>query len=141
MRLLKMIYAMVLAVIYVTATAMSSLSVFACDHDHLHHTGQAHDHHCHCCQHNDRVDEAFGCDHHHDLLGDTITEYIASGARSTLRSESATHITDYATITTSTIDVAPVTIYITAHSLGYEATLPRAAVITHESLRAPPYWV
>lgn len=134
---------MVFAVIYVTATAMSSLSVFACDHDHLHHnaTEQKHEHHCHCCAHNNSADEAFSCDHHHDLLGDTITEYIASGERNTQRSDNATYVTDYATIASTSIDIAPAIIYVTAHSLGYESTPPRAAFTAHDSLRAPPYWV
>lgn len=145
MRRFKTIYAMLLAVIYVTAMAMSSLSVFVCDHDHLHHhttEEQSHSHGCLCCTHSNSAHEALGCDHHHSLLGDIITEYMTSGERSTTRTTFSTSLfTDYATIATSDIDIAPKIIAITAHSSGYEATPPRAAIIAHESLRAPPYWV
>lgn len=136
---------MLLAVVYITAMAMSSLSVFVCDHDHLHHNATeeaSHEHRCTCCAHSNSAQESFSCDHHHDLLGDNLTEYITSGVRSTMRyADSASSTTDYATIATSDIDIAPQTTAITAHTTGYEATPPRAAFIAHESLRAPPYWV
>lgn len=140
-----MIYAMLLAVIYVTATALSSLSVFACDHDHLHHhaaEGHHDTHSCHCCAHSNSADEAYSCDHHHDLLGDNLTEYITHGERNTLRSDdTSAHITDYATIEVATIDLSVATLHITARDKGYESTPLRAAYVAHKSLRAPPYWV
>lgn len=135
---------MVLAVIYVTATVMSSLSVFACDHDHLHHTfteERCSTSHCHCCSHSTNDSgEAYTCDHHHDLLSDNLTEYVTSSERSTLRSDDiSAHITDYATVEAASVDLSAATIDITARTGGYEVAPPRAAVITHDSLRAPPH--
>ncbi|MBQ8366588.1 MAG: hypothetical protein IJX40_02520 [Alistipes sp.] len=145
MKRLKTIYAMLLAVVYITAVAMSSLSVFICDHDHLHHSTSeeaAHTHSCTCCAHTNSAQESYSCDHHHDLLSDNLTEYITSSERGTARhAYYVSSITDYATIATFDIDIAPQTTAITAHNTGYEATPPRAAFIAHESLRAPPYWV
>lgn len=138
---------MVLAVIYITATAMSSLSILACDHDHLHHGTHAttdgnHAAHCHCC-HTPKAEAeaAFGCGHHHDLLGDNFTEFFANGERGSARSgDSIFYITDYAIVPLETISIEPVSTTITAYYIGYESAPPRAAYTSHESLRAPPCW-
>lgn len=146
MRRLKVAYAMLLAVIYVTATAMSSLAVFACDHDHLHFSGHTAscDGHVECCHchHTTEAEATFDCGHRHSLLGENFTEYITSGVRANLRSDDGgVIVTDYATVPTSDIDLSPATISITACTAGYESAPPRAAITSHESLRAPPYWV
>lgn len=137
---------MVLAVIYMTATAMSSLSVLACDHDHLHHgihatTDDNHAAHCHCCHAiKAEAEVAFGCGHYHNLLGDNFTEFVANGERNVRSGDSISYITDYAIDSYEHISIEPATISITAYRIGYESTPPRAAYTSHESLRAPPCW-
>ena len=83
----RLIYAILLAVIYVTATSLSSISILTCDHHH-HHV-EHHNSGCDCCHdHNHGNDIAFAekcCDHHHPVLGDNHTDFIASKDRSDSR--------------------------------------------------------
>lgn len=142
---LRMIYAMLLAVIYMTATAMSSLSILTCEHDHMHHGGHVtacaeHKACCHCGAAAE-AEASFGCGHQHTLLGDNLTEYAASGERSSLRTDyPILQLTDYATLSTLDVDLSAAAITITACRQGYESAPPRAAIVEHESLRAPPCW-
>ena len=139
---LKVAYAMMLAVIYMAATAMSSLSIFVCDHDHLHHSAAevAGEHKCSChCHHAPEAGETISCGHHHDLFGDNLTEFIGHGERYARIYDTATDFTDYAIVAVAGIDIAPATITISATDIGYEAAPPRAALVAHETLRAPPY--
>ena len=90
MKRLKMIYAVMLAVIYVAATTLSSLAVLTCDHPHhTHITNEVT--HCHCAggHHHHHHDDhnsslALGkecCDHSHTLLGENHTQIIVEKQR------------------------------------------------------------
>lgn len=82
----KVIYAVMLAAIYVAATLLSSLSVLTCSHPHHDHTTEYHQH-CFCGEaHVDGVlhIETIGgdcCDHSHALLGEHYTQIIVEKQR------------------------------------------------------------
>jgi hypothetical protein len=146
MKRLKIIYAMVLAVIYITATSLSSISILSCDHHHHHH----HHHHatehaeaeCHCesCGCVDMV--AIGadcCDHHHPVLGDNHTDFFVNNERNDLRT-----IISLSLLTTPAIlaeAYGDVDIYSPSFSpliYGDEVLPPRVAAVGTKALRAPP---
>ena len=113
---LKMIYATILAVIYVTASLMSSLSVLSCDHPHhTHHATESIE--CSCGNHHSVVslddNLAFNtecCDH------DLAFAAIISDAEA------------YGAILSAEEEPYP----------GYESLPLRAAFSRYDSLRAPP---
>lgn len=140
----RLLYAFVLAVVYITATAMSSISIITCDHQHHHH----HEHHVHkhnegCCNEgchcNDLTIGEDCCSHHHPILGDNHTDFIASSERNDSRASllltlilSPVLLTDeYAT---DPINSTP----LRGPTQGDEATPLLAALIETGGLRAPP---
>ena len=85
MKLAKMIYAVILAGIYMAAMLASSLSVLTCTHPHHTHIAEAHAH-CSCADCHTHGDashtlNAECCDHEHALLGDTETQFIVEKQR------------------------------------------------------------
>lgn len=144
MRQMKMIYATLLVVIYITASLMSSLSVLCCDHPH-------HSHHdmelveC-CCHHHsdsDAIDHealAFNakcCDHDHELLGENHTQYIVENERD----NSAQTIWNIllTSIVLDDDEGCGVSLLATKTQYGGDESLPlRAAFSRYDSLRAPP---
>lgn len=141
----KMIYAVVLAVIYVTASLMSSLSVLCCDHPH-------HEHHvvenveCCCGSHHDVVSSldnalAFSeecCDHSHVLLSDINTQIISDNERD----NSASNILSTLLAVVAMVDNAGddiIALYATGEIYRGDESMPlRAAFSRYDSLRAPP---
>ena len=128
---------MLLAVIYIAATAMSSLSILACDHNHLHHN--AHGEVCHCCT-TMEADTSLECGHHHITLGDHHTEFIVVGMRSdALYSDVTAQVIGNGFIAFVNNNITPLYQEVVPNYIGYKATPLRAAFISHESLRAPPF--
>ncbi len=140
----KMIYAAVLAVIYVTASLMSSLSVLSCDHPHhTHHATESVE--CSCGNHHSVVSldnnlafNAECCDHDHELLSDNHTQFIVDNERS-----NSAYNTSYIQLSLAAI-ICDVEAYDATLSVkeqpypGYESSPLRAAFSRYDSLRAPP---
>lgn len=86
MKRMRLIYAMLLAVIYITATSLSSISLLTCHHHHHHHNH----HHANTCDkeccHDHVAISDICCDHDHPILGEHHTDYIVSTERSVLAS-------------------------------------------------------
>ena len=84
---LKMIYATILAVIYVTASLMSSLSLLSCDHPHhTHHATESIEcswgnHHSVVSFDDNLAFNAKCCDHDHELLDDNHTQFFVEKER------------------------------------------------------------
>ena len=141
---LKVIYATILAAIYVAATLLSSLDVLICDHPHhTHHVSESvecscHEHHHVATAHAKQSISAECCDHEHELLSDNHTQYIVSNERS----NSALGIS-YLLLTSVAIvaDVEGYSSMLSATEVEYrgDESLPlRAAFSRYDSLRAPP---
>lgn len=146
MKRMKMIYAAVLAAIYMAASLFSSLDVLLCDHPHHHHHHTVHTHsHSHCTCHNHSADsnstfafETACCDHEHELLGEHHTAFIVEKERG-----------DDNILTPLTLDLGEAIVAVgisldkiadtpTHHDIGYESTPLQAAFTRFDSLRAPP---
>ena len=144
MKRTKMIYAVVMAVIYVAATLASSLAVLTCDHPHHTHANdasriccvQGHQHSDCACNHLSLDTEC--CDHSHSLLGENHTDFIVEKQRG-----------DDAMPLVYALDIAEALIADSAstnHILpvriepyqGYEQLPLQAAFSRYDSLRAPP---
>jgi hypothetical protein len=139
MKRARLIYAMIMAVVYITATSLSSISLLTCDHHH-----HIHDHHqTECCHDGCHCDHAtlsaVCCDHDHPILGEHHTDYIASNQRS-----------DSSLSQALTILLSPTTL---AEQFSYETRLEQpstqqrpgdeavpllAAIHQSKALRAPP---
>ena len=84
----RVVYTVMLAVVYVAATLLSSLAVLTCDHPHHTHAN-AEATHCGCCagqEHHHDVGTLLAlddecCDHEHELLGENHTEFIVEKQR------------------------------------------------------------
>ena len=144
MKRLKMIYAVALAVIYVTATALSSLAVLTCNHPHHAHASEHYEHSCcgeshaHIAYDIDVV--AFNaecCDHDHSLLGENHTEFIVEK-----RGDDAMpllYALDMpATLVAESTSLNPILPINVEPYRGYEQLPLRAAFSRYDSLRAPP---
>lgn len=142
MRGLRVIYATILAVIYVTASLMSSVDVLTCDHPHHHHHHHA-EHtgcecHAHSCYEGVVVISAECCDHEHDLLSDTHTAFIVEkeGSDTTDLQPIALDLTEALPALSISLDtIAQENEY---HYIGYESAPPCAAFTRFDALRAPP---
>ena len=141
----KMIYATILAVIYVTASLMSSLSVLSCDHPHhTHHEAEQTECCCHhhnsgyVAHHNAEAFNAECCDHDHELLGDNHTQYIVDNERS----NSALSLSYLLLANVAIVDIAENhTTLLAATKYTYrgdESSPLCAAFSRYDSLRAPP---
>lgn len=79
------LYAFIMVAVYVAATVLSSVSLLLCD-EHHHHHYHAEETSCAChstqCNHGGATLSSDCCDHHHPILGDNHTDYIASSHRS-----------------------------------------------------------
>ena len=152
----RRIVAFMLAVIYITASLFSSLSILLCDHHHhyhAHHTavdllsdhtacdcGHHHDNH----DHNIPTDEAESvitslCDHHHTMLGERDAATVANkrSIDDNLLLRTSLLYASYA-VSTPIYETESL-YYIDLHRIyGDEAEPLRAAFISRESLRAPP---
>ena len=143
-----MIYATILAAIYVVATSLSSLSVLWCDHPHhTHHEEEQTE--C-CCHHHAHADSyyvahvdatAFNgecCDHSHELLGDNHTQYIVDNKRD----NSACSLDNLLLTSVAVVDTfGAIDTHLTATKRRYggdESQPLRAAFSRYDSLRAPP---
>lgn len=139
MKQMRLIYAMLLAVIYITASSLSSISLLTCHHDHHHHD---HHHVDTCddeCLHNHVALSDICCDHDHPILGEHHTDYIANIERSSL---SAPHVL---TIMLSPALIGEPFSYkawcdqpTISQYPGDEAVPLLAAIHQSEALRAPP---
>ena len=134
----RFIYAMTLAVIYLTASTLSSVSLLLCDHHHIHqHTECEHSEACSC---GDVV--AFNqdcCNHEHPTLGDNHTDFIISELRDSNRNSEALQLTLIALAAGIVPNTLEPLIEVGDH-LGFldEATPLRVAYLSCETLRAPP---
>ena len=140
----KMIYATILAAIYVAASLMSSLSVLCCDHPHhTHHVTESVE--CSCGNHHSVVSSddihAFNeecCDHEHVLLSDIHTQIIPDNERDS----SALNISNILLASVAIIDITgndnTLLLATEEFSRGDEALPLRAAFSRYDSLRAPP---
>lgn len=141
---LKMIYATILAVIYVTASLMSSLSVLSCDHPHhTHHAPESIE--CRCGNHHSVVSlddnlafNAKCCDHDHELLSDNHTQFFVEKER-----DNSAHNISYLHLAFAAIisDAEAYGAILSAEEEpypGYESLPLRAAFSRYDSLRAPP---
>ena len=145
---LKMVYATILAVIYVTASLMSSLSVLSCDHPHhTHHEAEHKEcscphhtdhHHDYVAQHNAETFSAECCDHDHELLDDNHIQFFVEKERdNSAQNISYLHLAFAAIIS----DVEAYGAILSAEEEpypGYESSPLRAAFSRYDSLRAPP---
>ena len=145
MKLRRVISARILAVIYITATSMSSISILSCDHHHHHHHHVAHspiaEHHCPACGcHVDMVtigDDC--CDHHHPVLGDNHTDFLVNNERYDSRIITALSLLTAPAILAEVY--GDVDIYAPSLSpliYGDEASPLRVAAVGTKALRAPP---
>lgn len=134
------IYAFVMVAIYVVATTLSSASLLLCDH-HSHHA-----HHAHHVEHHDSSCSCHGvtladdcCNHHHPVLGDNHTDYIAAAQRSDSRAAQAVVLMLAPAVVPNLAGelCAPETLPV-AIRYGDESEPPRAALLSCATLRAPP---
>jgi hypothetical protein len=139
----KMIYATILAAIYVAASLLSPLSVLCCDHPHhTHHASESVE--CSCGGHHSVVSldsPAFSeecCDHDHVLLSDIQIQITSDNERDS----SASHILYTLLASVAIVDDAGVDniSLLAAEEIyrGDEALPLRAAFSRYDSLRAPP---
>ena len=133
--ILRDIFAMLLVAIYSIATISSSAAILLCEHPHHHHN-ESHSHECEC----DGVRfVAECCDHHHSLLGENHTDYITTEQRHDSRSASIftlllqPHVAPVADESLQTLSPGDEQL-----RCGDECEPLRAALLKHESLRAPP---
>jgi hypothetical protein len=131
------IYALLLAVIYITATSLSSISLLTCDHHHHHH------HQTECCKSdchcNHTTLSAKCCDHEHPILGEHHTDYIVSNQRGDSSSSQALAILLTPTLIAEQFNYEawyehPSTL----QQPGDEAVPLVAAIQQTKTLRAPP---
>ena len=134
----RFIYAMTLAVIYLTASTLSSVSLLLCDHHHIHeHTQCEHSNECSC---DDVVVlTEVCCNHEHPTLWDNHTDFIISKLRDNNRNAEAIQLTLIALAT----GIVPNTLEPLADSIeeiGFldEATPLKVAYLSCKALRAPP---
>ena len=139
---LKMIYATILAVIYVTASLMSSVDVLTCDHPHHHHHHHAEHTECEChahsCEHGIVALSAECCDHEHDLLSDTHTAFIVEKEGSDTADLQPITLDLTEALLASNISLDAIAQEDEYHYIGYESTPPCAAFTRFDALRAPP---
>lgn len=134
----RLIYAMILAVIYITANTMSSVSLLLCDHHHIHQHSQCeHSTKCSCGETVDLYEIC--CDHEHPTLGDNHTDFIISNLRDGNRNTEAIQLT----LIALAVGIVPNTLEPLTEAdipLGFldEATPLRVAYLSCETLRAPP---
>lgn len=141
MGLKRVIYSILLAVIYITATSMSSISILTCDHHHHstehHEPSCCHDHHNCDCDNPTIAEDC--CDHHHPILGDNHTDFIASSERNDSRaSQLLALILSPAVIGEGEITEAAYSITLNSAPHGDKATPLLAAIHETRGLRAPP---
>lgn len=126
---------MLLVVIYSIATISSSVAILFCEHPHHH----EHTHHSTECQYDGITLVADCCDHHHTLLGENHTDYIANEQRHDSRSAQLFALLLQPHVTTLAIEsLQEPTTSVEEHLFGDECEPLRAALLKHESLRAPP---
>lgn len=141
MRGLRVIYATILAVIYVTASLLSSLDVLTCNHPHHHHHHAEHTEctcHAHSAEHGIVAFSSECCDHEHDLLGDTHTAIIVEkeGSDSNELQPITLDLTEALLASSISLDIiAEEHEY---YYIGYESAPPCAAFTRFDALRAPP---
>ena len=149
MKRLKMIYAVMLAVIYVAATALSSLAVLTCDHPHHIHIydvvahcdcTEGHHHHYHCHHEDHSTSHAFGkecCDHTHTLLGEHHTQIIVEKQRGDDAVPMLYALNTPALIAENIYTNPYIPVRVGSYH-GYEQVPLEAAFSRYDSLRAPP---
>jgi hypothetical protein len=129
------IFAMLLVAIYSIATISSSVAILFCEHPHHH----EHTHHSTECQCDGIAFVADCCDHHHTLLGENHTDYIANEQRHDSRSAQLFALLLQPHVTTLAIEsLQEPTTSVEEHLFGDECEPLRAAHSKHTSLRAPP---
>ena len=144
MKLRRMIYTMILAVIYITATSMSSISILSCDHHHHqhHHSHSTSvEYHCSACGgHSNTVAIAdVCCDHDHPQLGDNHTDYFVNNERNDSRVITALSLLTAPAILAEVYgDFDIYTSSISPLTYGDEASPLRVATVGTKALRAPP---
>ena len=132
--ILRVFFAVLLVAIYSVATISSSAAILLCEHPHHHH--ESHSHECEC----DGVRfVAECCDHQHSLLGENHTDYITSEQRHDSRSANVAMLMLQPHVATG-VDESLQTLSPGDKELRYgdECEPLRAALLKHESLRAPP---
>ena len=144
---MKMIYAMVLAAIYMAASLSSSLDVLLCNHPHHnHHCDTSHSHSTDCACHKHCIEElsiinldSKCCDHEHELLGEHHTDFIVEKERSNSAAYASLILHLGQAIISNEEPHAEGAINSLRLYSGYESTPPKAAFLRHDSLRAPPF--
>ena len=132
----KLFCALLLVAIYTIATVSSSLVILLCEHPHHHHTEAHHDHDCKC---EGVMFVAECCDHHHTLLGENHTDYIANELRHDSRSSQLFALLLQPHVAVLAIEsLQEPTTSVEEHLFGDECEPLRAALSKHTSLRAPP---
>lgn len=129
--------------VYVAATVLSSVSLLLCD-EHHHHHYHAEETSCAChstqCNHGGATLSSDCCDHHHPILGDNHTDYIASSHRSDdARASQALALMlapAVAGILAGEIAMPEADPLVTTH--GDKAVPLKAAEASTAALRAPP---
>lgn len=126
---------MLLVAIYSIATISSYVAVLFCKHPHHH----EHTHHSTECQCDGIAFVADCCDHHHTLLGENHTDYIANEERHDSRSAQLFVLLLQPHVTTLAIEsLQEPTTSVEEHLFGDDCEPLRAALSKHTSLRAPP---
>lgn len=128
-------FSVLLLAIYAVATISSSLSILLCEHPHHHHAETHHDNYN--CEEISFEGEC--CQHHHSLLGENHTDYIANEQR--YDSRSAQHVAMLLMPQLSSVangQLNHIDIIVEEFIFGDEPEPLRAALTSHKSLRAPP---
>ena len=134
----RAIFAMLLAVVYITAGLFSSLSVLLCDGHHHHHAIElcSHDEHCACS------DPAFSqdCDcHSHLTLEESQSYYATDMQRSNDSRYVVLQLLNLCAVVPALADGAIADCFVASlPRSGYEAVPLQTAFISSRALRAPP---
>lgn len=142
MRTRSKIYAFIMVAVYVAATVLSSVSLLLCDEHHHHHHAEHASCDCHSaqCGHNVATLSSDCCDHHHPILGDNHTDYIASSHRSDDARASQALALMLAPVVIGIVadEVATLEAYPLVTTHGDKAVPLKAAEASTTALRAPP---
>lgn len=135
MKLRQRIYAMLMVVIYITATLLSSLSILTCNHQHHSHEVCTHQESCDCGA------LSFNhvcCDHHHPVLGDNYTTYLSGQQRGDSRMLTGLFMLLPAVLPVACGELSPVEgeVLCQCYDIGTQPLPPE--FISCEALRAPP---
>ena len=128
-----------MATVYIVATVLSSVSLLLCNHHHAHSTHIEH-HDCSCSCEGVTI-TADCCNHHHPVLGDNHTDYIASSQRNDSRASLTAMLLLAPAVMTSIDELSCPERIVPTIEYGTVAEPLRAAFTSSKGLRAPPVLV